>query len=124
MPYLVCSVVDVYKCRMCDIFLLKSLCVYNVAMVLGGNINSSCLKVFNRMISASVTVFHLMGVSACCKSHKLMSKTDGKDRYIRVIEFFDFFNNRSTFLRISRSVTEHDAVRIVSKISSADVRAG
>ena len=100
---------------MCDIFLLKSLCVYNVAMVLGGNIYSSCLKVFNRMISASVTVFHLMGVSACCKSHKLMSKTDGKDRHIGVIEFLDFFNNRSAFLRISRAVAEHDAVRIVSK---------
>ena len=83
--------------------------------MMGGNIYSSCLKVFNRMISASVTVFHLMGVSACCKSHKLMSKTDGKDRYIRVVKFFDLFNNRSTFLRISRSVAEHDAVRIVSK---------
>ena len=88
----------------CDIFRLKTLCVYHVAMVLGGNIYSSGLQVFNRMIAASVTIFHLMGICARCKSHQLMSKTDCKDRHIRIIEFFDLFDNGRTFLRISRAV--------------------
>ena len=31
------------------------------------------------------SVFHLMGISTCCKSHKLMSKTDCEDRNFRII---------------------------------------
>ena len=52
--------------------------IYHIAMILGRNVNTVCCKSFNRMVSSAVSIFHLMGVSACCKCHQLMSKQIAK----------------------------------------------
>ena len=62
-----------------------------------------------------LTIFHLIGISACCKCHQLMSKTDCKNRNIGIVKFLYFFNNRSAFFRVSRAIAEHDSVWMISK---------
>ena len=65
------------------------------------------------MVASAVSVFHLMGIRAVCQRHQLMSQTDREDRHIRLIQLFDLFNDRRTFLRISRAVGKHDSIRLI-----------
>ena len=60
-----------------------------------------------------MTIFHLVRICTVCQCHQLMSKADGKDRHFTVIQLFDFLYNRSTFLRVSRTIGKHNAVRMI-----------
>ena len=40
-----------------------------------------------------------------------MSKADCKDRHIGLVQLADFFDDLNVFLRISRAVGQHDAIR-------------
>ena len=64
------------------------------------------------MIATPVSVFQFVSVSAICKGHKLMTKTDGKDRYIAFIQLSDFLDDVGTGLWIPRPVGKHDTVRM------------
>ena len=81
-------------------------------MVLGGNVYTAGLQIFDRVVAAAVSVFHFVRIRTGCQCHQLMSEADCKDRDIGIVQFADLFNNGSTFFRISRSVGKHDAVRI------------
>ena len=111
---LVGAVVDVDERRNCHVR-IQGIGIYDVAVVLGRNVNSSGCQVFDRVVSAAMAVFHLVGICAGCKSHQLMTKTDRKDRHIGVIQFFDFFDNGNAFLRISRAIGQHNSVRVGCK---------
>ena len=65
------------------------------------------------MVSPTVAVFHFKGIRTCRKRHKLMSQTDRKDRNIGLIQLADLLDNTGTFLRISRSVAQHNTVRCI-----------
>ena len=81
-------------------------------MVLGGNVYTAGLQIFDRVVAAAMSVFHFVRIRTGCQCHQLMSEADCKDRDIGIVQFADLFNNGSTFFRISRSVGKHDAVRI------------
>ena len=63
------------------------------------------------MVAATVAVFHLMGICTGSQGHELMAETDGKDGDFCVIKLFDLTDHSGTFLRISRTIGKHDAIR-------------
>ena len=81
---LVCSIVNVDKCRFGNIR-IQCIRINNISVILGRNINTVRLKILNRMISSTMSVFHLVRIRSGCQCHKLVSETDCKNRHITLI---------------------------------------
>ena len=56
------------------------------------------------MVGAPVSVLHLYSVRAGRQRHYLMSQTDGKDGYIRIVKLFHLGNDPCILLGITGTV--------------------
>ena len=64
------------------------------------------------MVTSAVAVLHLVRVSSRRKRHELMSQADCKNRCIGFIQLADLCNDLLALFRVSRSVAQHDTVRV------------
>ena len=61
------------------------------------------------------TVFHLFRLGAIRQRQKLMPQTNAKHRHIAGKQRLQFFYNRNTLCRVSRSIRKHNTVRLPSQ---------
>ena len=81
-------------------------------MILRRNVDAVRRQILDRMVTSAVAVLHLVRVSSRRKRHELMSQADCKNRCIGFIQLADLCNDLLALFRVSRSVAQHDTVRV------------
>ena len=84
---------------------------HRVAVVLGGDFHPSVQKILDRMVSAAMTEFQLVGFCAVSKRDHLVTEADSENRQFSA-QLAHQADNRRNVLRVSRPVGKEEPVGI------------
>ena len=107
-------VVEVHMGDFNYITFLHILSADHEAVVLGGDFTLPCLKVFDGVVKASMTVVHFISRNTTRLGKDLMSQTDPKHRFVGVQYILSGLNGITHDRRITGTIGKEITIRIPS----------
>ena len=97
-----CFIIHIYMCN-CKWTSRKRCGINGVAVILCGNLYPSCLQILDRLVPATMSELHLIGLCPNGKCKELMSKTNPKN-WLLSYKLLNLCNNLRYILGVARPI--------------------